>query len=493
MSLPGVQVNLLPSAIRSSPASDTSTAFLAGIAETGPIDSATLIRSFSDFEDIYGSRISGYTYLYDAVDDFFREGGSSVYIARVIGPAPVSAVCNLYDAAGSTAPGDVALTSTAITPGTWGNSMYTEVVAGDTGGEFKIKVYLGGSTSEFLVETSSSLVDRAAAVTWSAGSDYIRLALGASAEDPRVQGPTVMATGDDDHDGITDATWLTATNLFLRSYGPGQIACPGRTTPEGAAALGAHCTVNNRVAIVSLDDQALAADLIADAVDVRAECAVDDLYLIFVCGSWQVVPGVSSSTTRSIPSEGSICGMIARSDAAGISPNQMAAGDNGISQYATGLTQAEFDADDRESLNDASVNIFREVNGTVRLYGIRTLVDSSTDGAWTNFANSRLKMAIQNKAETIGESYVFRQIDGAGILIAQFAGELTGMLSTYYSAGSLYGATPEEAFLVDVGSAVNTDVTLAAGELRAKLYLRMSPGAEMVTIDIIRVSTLDSI
>jgi hypothetical protein len=62
------------------------------------------------------------------------------------------------------------------------------------------------------------------------------------------------------------------------------------------------------------------------------------------------------------------------------------------------------------------------------------------------------------------------------------------VLMAYYIDGSLYGATPDEAFSVDVGPDVNTSVTLAAGELRAVLTVRMSPFAEVVRIEIVKVS-----
>lgn len=490
MTLPGISTSLLQSSIKSSPTSDFSTAFMAGIASTGPIDVATRVESFVDFKAVYGERISGYSDLYDHVDLFFQEGGSVAYIARAIGPSPVSAAVNLYDASGSTAPGDVSLVATAITPGDWANTYRVAVIAGDTGGEFKVTVDDGTT----VVETSTSLVDRAAAVTWSAGSDYIRLTLGASAEDPRVQAAAAMSGGDDDHNGLTDATCQDALDLFLRGQGSGQVSFPGRTTKECHAQLAAHATANNRVAVGAFDNLTLAADLIADADDSRAEIAEDDLQRVFLCGSWLDINGVSTGTTRTVSPEGSILGLIAKSDAVGSNTvNDAAAGANGISEAVEAISQAEWSDADREALNDAGVNVYREVGNSIRLYGIRTMVDSSVEGAWTSFANARLAMAIQSLGEAIGESYVFQDIDGAGVVIGKFNGELTGMLLQLYNAGALYGDTTADAFLVDTGSAVNTTETLAAGLLKAKLYVKMSPNAEMISIDIIKVSITSTI
>jgi hypothetical protein len=75
------------------------------------------------------------------------------------------------------------------------------------------------------------------------------------------------------------------------------------------------------------------------------------------------------------------------------------------------------------------------------------------------------------------------------VKIAQFGGDLTGMLVPYYEAGALFGSSVDDAFYVDVGPTINTLATIAAGELHALLALRMSPFAEYVVIDIVKVAT----
>ena len=111
----------------------------------------------------------------------------------------------------------------------------------------------------------------------------------------------------------------------------------------------------------------------------------------------------------------------------------------------------------------------------------------------TRKSRAFLRMAIVAKSDAIGEKYVLRQIDGKGRTAAEFAGELSGMLAAYYETGGLYGDTPEEAFRVDVGPAVNTPETLAEGQLRAVLELRMSPMAELVVIEIVKTPITESI
>jgi hypothetical protein len=59
----------------------------------------------------------------------------------------------------------------------------------------------------------------------------------------------------------------------------------------------------------------------------------------------------------------------------------------------------------------------------------------------------------------------------------------------HFTDGSLFGddANGTDAFTVDVGPDVNTPTTLGNNELHAVIALRMSPGAELVVIEIVAV------
>jgi hypothetical protein len=61
---------------------DTGTWFVVGEAASGPTDTATLIRSITSYEEVYGQRSGGGAKLYDAADTFFKEGGSRLYVGN---------------------------------------------------------------------------------------------------------------------------------------------------------------------------------------------------------------------------------------------------------------------------------------------------------------------------------------------------------------------------------------------------------------------------
>lgn len=492
MTLPGTVVTSRASSPPRGAPTDTGVWFICGITERGPVV-PTLVTSLTDFVTKFGNRITASATMYDSVEAFFRSGGSRCYVSRVAGPSPVLATGNLFDQSGSSAPGDVSLRVDAVSYGTWANSLNVVVddnssVGAIPAGSFRITV-----TDDVLgtLEVSPDLADRDAAVAWAANSDYIRLVLGASAEDPRDGAAVSLAGGTDDNGSAVDANWLAALDKFTVDYGPGQVSYPGRTSDTALSQLFSHASTHNRVAIGDLPDTATKATLKASAAALRA---ISTARYGAVFAPWAIVPGITPGTTRTIPYSAIQAGMIAKLDGLGESPNVAAAGVNGVSDYATGLSQVAWSDTDREDLNDSGVNVVRVINEEVRTYGYRTPANPLTEAAaWLQFSNSRLNMACQALGNNIIENYVFAEIDGKGVLFAKLAGELTGMLVPFYEAGSLYGETPEEAFLVDTGDQVNTDETIAAGEIHAVIALRMSPFGERVVLEFVKVANTEAV
>jgi len=272
---------------------------------------------------------------------------------------------------------------------------------------------------------------------------------------------------------------------LTKAWGPGQIFIASPTlaeAPAGQSSLIAHAKANNRIALLEAAPASTAAQLGTLAATLRSN---QDARYAALFAPGVVVPGVTSGTTRVVPASALVAGVISRNDRT-YSPNVAAAGVNGEARFATDVSLPYTDAE-RDTLNIAGVSIVRTMYGGVRVYGYRTPADPNT--GWHLLSNARLNMAIVAKAEAIGENFLFSQIDGRRVKISQFGAELTGMLVPYYEAGSLFGESPDDAFYVDVGPAVNTLATIAAGELHAIIGLRMSPFAEYVVIEIVKVAT----
>jgi hypothetical protein len=289
----------------------------------------------------------------------------------------------------------------------------------------------------------------------------------------------------------TDAVLDTALGKFTRDMGPGQVSAPGRVTATAHLLVDAHAALNNRIAINDAPDTNIVSTLIAlsDPAGISvAQRRVSSVFAPFV----DIPAAAAGGGARRVPPSGLVAAKMAQNDGRGVTPNQPAAGDFGVSDFATGVSQT-FDDADRQTLNENGVNLIRAINGIVKVYGFRTLADPLTDENWLELSAARVFMAIQSEADTVAERFVFRQIDGQGKTISEFGGALTGVLLPYWQRGSLYGRTAGESFRVDVSSNVNTPETIADRQLNAKLYLKTSPNAEEVVLDINKVKITEAV
>ena len=486
---PGVNVTTSAVAGISSPGQRLGRWFVAGITERGPVGASPELHSLSDFVNTYGVRVT-YGTLYDAVDAYFRTGGSSVLVSRVVGPTPTKATLTLVDKASTPVN---TLKVDAKGPGAYGTRITVAVAAGTTANTFIVSVYFDGT----IVEASPECATPADAVQWSRYSGWVTLTDLASvtaAPDniPAVSAAAALVGGSDDRANITNTEWAAALALFARAMGPGLVSAPGRTTSAGIVQVMDHAAaMTTRQALVEGPAGATASTLSTLAGTVRSATANDEWGAL--AAAWLTVPGVAPALTRDVPPSAVAAGLISRQVSTG-SPNVPAAGKNGEAPWVLDLAQGEFTDAERQTLNDAGVDVFHRPYGssTVTLYGYRTL-DAAGSARWTNLGAQLLRILLTEEALLIGENFVHDMIDGRGFKQAEFNGALRAMLLGHYLAGELFGATPDEAFRVDTGPGVNTPITLAANTLKANITCRMSPFAEEVDINIVKFPITESL
>jgi hypothetical protein len=288
---------------------------------------------------------------------------------------------------------------------------------------------------------------------------------------------------------LTPAQLTAALDLFVDSYGPGQVSCPGSVDPTVNHYLLQHAMDHNRVALIESPPAADAPTLISYAAAYKTDVGAIRGALFAPLG---IFPGVATGTTRSIGWTAVVAGSIARNEGRGLNPNIPAAGVNGGSSFALDVEKRYVDTD-YTNLNANSVNMAQYRWGALETFGWRTIADPVAQAAWWSLGFARLRMAIEADCGAVAERYVFTEIDGRGLTIADFGSDLRAVLVPYYEAGALYGDTVDDAFQVNVGPAVNTPTTIANGELHAVLEVRMSPFAEYVVIEIVKVATTQAI
>lgn len=467
MTLPGTTATSGGDSAASSLPTDISTVFVTGFSKKGPADAPSSFKSLGQYRNGAGER-SGGSLLYDWIDTHIQCGGAGGYWARVLGPDWAVSEGTLAGASTS------ALGVAATSPGDWADDISLVVTVVETT-KRKIVVKLDGVAKQELTFSTNE-----EAVSWASTSPYIRLEdLGGGL--PKAA-TLELSGGTDDRENATEAEWDAARALFTADLGPGKEVLPGHTTSAAQEASLANCEVKGRTARLDAID-GTKDEAIAQAATLRAQSTARFGGLSW---PWAVVKGIAPGTTRTVPYSAVDTGLAARNAALGFTPNDAAAGDLGIApDFVIGLSQPALSEDEREEMNDAGVNVAREMLGSVRTYGYRTLVNPLVDDTWLNLANADTDAFIKAKGKALGERFVFKTIDGRGKLAAKFASAISGeILGPLYEAGALFGDTPEDAYEVRVGPDVNTPETIAEGKLRAIVRVRMSEMAEMVEIEI---------
>jgi hypothetical protein len=461
---------------------------MVGVTESGPSGSITvndLVQNMDEYEAKYApsgrSYVAGIT-MYDSVEMFFAEGGNRLYIGRVYGDDAVEATVTLSDSVPATV-----LVVTARGVGEWANNLditirtHTEDPDIATG-SFRIRV-VNETTNEVLYE-SYDLVNLQAALDWAFTNPLVSIAGSVGTGDP-VAGTFDLITGANDVVGIDNTSWQRALDSLSYTLGPGILVAPGATTSAIYNMVAEAARRDLRVAFLDGADTPTASTLLAAAAGVVDGSLTRSRYAGFFA-PWLYMSGITSSSVRKVPPSPAVAGRFARNMASGQSANQPAAGELGALRSVLDLTQVYTD-DERQQLNEGGVNIIRDIYGVHKVYGWRTVVNPVNDPRWIALSNSILHRQIVSQANAVGERYIFRQIDGHGHLIGEFAGALIGnVCMPLYQEGSLFGNSPSEAFKVDVGPSVNTAATIANNELRAIISVRMSPFGEEVNIEIVK-------
>jgi hypothetical protein len=485
---PGIKITTTAASAAATPGQRLGTFFVAGQTERGPLvpDFTSPMYSLGDYDAVYGSRnatLGSVATTRDMLEAYWRSGGGPVLLARVVGPAAVTALLNLSDRAGTPLS---TLRVSAKGPGAWANTnLKVSVADGTVGNTFVISVLV----ANVVTEVSPDLTSPTDAVTWSASSKYVTISDLASATAapnniPAVLAATPLATGADDLASVTDAQWTAALNTIPASWGPGMVAKLGVTTAAGHAGTVAHAAANNRLALLDAPSGASQATLTTLATAVQAAAPAPEYGAMF--GPWLTIPPVAGGTAnRLVPPSAVAAGLISRQVSDGPA-NVAAAGTNGVASYVLDA-QATFTAAERDTLNGAAaVNVFlrpysSSLAPAVELYGYNTL--APTSNGWRTVSAQLLRLRLVDELTQIAEGFVFDQLDGRGLKLAEFNGALRAPLQAHLDAEELFGATPAEAYSVDTAS-VNTASTLNAGQLNARVGIRVSPLAEQVYVDI---------
>jgi hypothetical protein len=466
---------------------------IAGVFPRGPL-APTAVTSPRQFTNLFGDYTTDPGNLFPfAVQQFFLNGGSQLFVARIPNSDAVSASLQLLDVAES--PSDI-VTVTASSPGVWGQNIFVEVVTAGTAGRFSLNVYFNGSANTNLAETFQDLSTNPSDPRYVVnmvnspitGSQYVVLSedLGG----PYVLGSTDLAlvapsplTGGNDGvtapdittalpaqldtlidqalyinvPGLDDITALTTLESWAAGRGDVMFVIdgPAPNLPESTATV-----TSNYLAMVSGDG------------------SLPDSTYLTVYAPWLLVQDPSSTVpgaTRYLPPGGAVLGQWNATDAA-FGTVQTPAGVNNSLQVID--LEARFSNTQLDTLNDNFVNAIKLIPGKgFLIFGGRTLHPGYPD---RYIAVRRMIIKLEHDFKWILLFALFQPNNA--VLWKQITSVLQTYLGQLLQAGQLGGDTPADSFMVICDDTTTTPAQAMAGIVNVNVAVSLLSPAEYINI-----------
>jgi len=461
--------------------------FVVGETERGPIDEPTLLRSFAEFVTYYGDYESGN--LYSTVKTYFDEGGTRVYVQRVVGAGASAGTITVDDDS------DVAtMDINAKNEGDWSDNVTVVVTDSDSlVGGFRLQVKLNG---ELLLTTRdlADVADAANVINTSQVAHLIEVVDNDTSDNNPSAGEYSLAGGDDGA-SVSASDVSSALDLLPKNLGPGAVSAPGRNGTDIWNALATHAQDNDRIAICGFASNATE----GEAKTAVAGYASDSRssYMAFYHPHIKVdspsvdelAAGTTSVSGTTVTISPEAFAAAARSKAVQEVGGPWRAGAGQISSAKTikGLGRTITPAA-AELLDAARVNAIRTVGNQIRVYGARSA--SEDEANWRFITLRDTVNYIVHGVEDRLEAFVFETVDGRGNLFANMRASIKGFLEPIRVEGGLYEAFDDEGVQVDPGYTVTVDSTinpatqLATGLVKAAVGVRVSSVADKINITI---------
>jgi len=495
--MPGV---VITTAVRTGPSADTvapsSQAFFCGMAQRGPVHLAKKISSIAEFETTYGIYQS-YSYLHPTVETFFEEGGTQCYIARVAGPAATSGAHKFLDST----PAD-SFTLTAVGPGDWSALLEARVEAGSISNSANviishanIDVFTTGNCTtvdQIVGRINGSAVASSYATATALGTGLPAvIAAQALTYSDQPSGGTTAST--DDRSNITTAHYTGGLLLFNHAYGTGAVSNPESAAAAVYQGLIAHANSYNRIALLHPPASQTAAQAEAFTEGITAaETNTEHAAAYF---PWINVPTATAGVTRLIPPDGFAAAARARGHNQ-VGPQQPGAGLISNARWVIS-TELEIDKTVGDTLDVALCNAIRLINGTLRVYGARSL--SGDDVNFRYITGQDTVNTVVTKANNALEDLIFNVIDGRGSIFSDIEAKLKAILEPLRNSGALYEAFDANGKRIDSGYTIvcdtsNNPVTqLATGLVKASVGMRVSSVGDKIEVDIVKSNLTNSV
>lgn len=501
---PGVYVSeTLTTTPLQSVGATTSAGAVLGVFGQGP-DTVTLVRSWFEFTDVYG----GYDALYPAttvVNQFFKNGGTELYVQRVLSSTAGYATASLPATSGTLA------TVTAKNKGSVGTSISVQLTQ-NGGGTWNLAVYkeytVGGNTSTKLVENYTNLVFDDAL-----SSNFAETVVN------NVSANIVLSSTDTAKTPDTTAVSLTGSNLdgatvratdftaLLPTDGSANLDQVDRPLVVFAAGVYDKLVVDGETAETAAGDHLDVSEALinwakagngfavvdtvagltpAQALSFAASLPVTSQAAVYYPNYFISDPtSASPQATRKVSPAAAVVGNYLRTDGAK-GPFKTPAGIDSRVEGAISLERA-FTNKDLDDLNSSTspVNAIRNLPGAgIVIMGGRTLLQDGTANRYINMRRSLIY--IEKQLTDLTQFALFANNDYK--LWAQLRSVVTVFLNQYYNKGGLRGGSPSQAFYVKVDEQNNTASTIQSGVVNIEVGVALEYPTEFIVLNIAQIT-----
>jgi phage tail sheath protein FI len=185
--------------------------------------------------------------------------------------------------------------------------------------------------------------------------------------------------------------------------------------------------------------------------------------------------GAAAGTRVLVPPSGHVAGIYARSDA------QRGVHKAPANEVIIGALDVRYKVSKihQKSLNPLGVNCVRSFNGTIKLYGARTLAsDPQGDPEWIYTNVRRLFNFLRESIDEGTQWVVFEP--NTPELWAKIRRNVTAFLTNVWRSGALFGTTAQEAFYVKCDAETNPPEVRDLGQVVTEIGVAPAKPAEFV-------------
>jgi phage tail sheath protein FI len=253
------------------------------------------------------------------------------------------------------------------------------------------------------------------------------------------------------------------------------VAAPGAVTVSVQNKVIDHCELlQDRFAI--LDGQQATTATVAAIKSTTKNSNYAALYF-----PWLKVSDPVTDASTSAPPSGHLAGLYARVDQVrGVHKapaNEIVRGADDLDYLVTKSEQ--------DGLNPSGINVIRNLNGNIRVWGARTL-GGDANGEYTYINVRRLMNFLR---ESIDESTQFVVFEPNNLALWQkIIRTVRAFLTEVWRDGALFGATAEEAFYVKCDESLNPPQVRMVGQVITEIGVAIVRPAEFVIFRISQIT-----